>query len=163
MINVLELFKESQSLVLNLNDLENRIVSYNSKIKELEDEKTMINKRISEINSKIESITFDSSKKKEHPQYNPEWANTKKTLWALEVAGRTQSIKQIVNYISEFDEKLEDSSNRRSFYSTLSATISVKAKKSVLFKRYQEYEGAEWKYGLKEWFDSDGMPLEKYQ
>jgi hypothetical protein len=45
---------------------------------------------------------------------------------------------------------------------TLSATISVKAEKEKIFKRYFDEDYDTYLYGLKDWFDEEGKVKSQY-
>lgn len=161
MESIVELFKESQSLTIKLNEYNNSISSLQIAIKEIEDKIECSEQRLNEINEIVASINVKPSNKSE--EYNSNWSNTKKAMWALKTKGKCQTIRMIVDSLTNEDESYQDSEANRSLLSTMSGTISVKAKKKSVFCRYQDYEGGEWIYGLKDWFLDNDKVKDQYK
>ena len=166
MSKILELFKESQELMGIQNEYTNSIALYESRIKELKTELEEINERLSQINDEVKFLSQKIPSEKSGPQlqaYDSGWSNVKKAIWALRSNSKTMTIRRIVDFIAEHDSNIKHNAEaNRSLMSTMSSTISTKAKKGMVFKRYTEYEGGEWLYGLRKWFGEDGKIKQEY-
>lgn len=83
--------------------------------------------------------------------YRPNWSWTLKIKFALQKIGRCVLTREVIDKILE----LEPGLTREEIVNSISSTISTKATKGIIFKRYQPYDGSDYFVGLKEWFDGD--------
>lgn len=83
--------------------------------------------------------------------YRPNWNWTLKIKFALQKIGRCVLTREIIDKILE----LEPGLTREEIVNSISSTISTKATKGIIFKRYQPYDGSDYFVGLKEWFNGD--------
>lgn len=68
--------------------------------------------------------------------YNPKWSLIKKAKFALNLAGRPMTSKEIVDFIIDnYDSALKP--DRKRFMSSMSGTLSAKSKEGGIFTRSQ--------------------------
>jgi len=83
--------------------------------------------------------------------YRVNWNWTIKIKYALQKLNRCVLTREIIEKIIELEPTLK----RDVIINSISSTISTKASKGIIFKRYQPYSGSDYFVGLKEWFEGD--------
>jgi chromosome segregation ATPase len=156
--SISKLFEEYSEL----KDTEGNLKLQLSKIQDRLEE---ISKVMSNIDSNIsQAPTATQQSDASQPKYRSEWSNIQKAIHFLRHLNKFLTIRDIVNLIKEIENRSLDSDFDKQLVGTLSSVLSTKAKKGSLFCRYQPYEGAEWLYGLKNWWDNDRQqPIEEYR
>lgn len=83
--------------------------------------------------------------------YRVNWNWTLKIKYVLQKLNRCVLTREIIEKVLEFEPALK----REEIINSISSTISTKASKGIIFKRYQPYDGSDYFVGLKEWFNGD--------
>lgn len=91
-------------------------------------------------------------------EYRTSWSWTLKIKYALQKLNQTVTTRDIIAKILE----LEPSLKQKDIINSISSTISTKATKGIIFKRYQPYPGSDYFVGLSEWFN-DLQVLPEYK
>ena len=158
------------STIIKLSDEQKNILikTYQSRLSELEKERAEILALLQQIQSSTqEQLTSDESSAiinstASRESYKERWNWTQKVKFVLKQVGHCLTTRDILDYIMELEPTLE---NANSAINSVSGTISGKALKGIVFKRYQPYEGSENYVGLLEWWENeyDNEPMEQYQ
>lgn len=123
-------------------------------------------RRIDELTIQLNQIEIQLAEAEKHKAvaYKIDWSNIKKSRFILEKNQRCLSVRDLVNRIKELESRTNDDDYDKQLMGTMSSTLSTKANNSIIFRRYKPYDGSEWYYGLKEWWDGDSeLPRLEYQ
>lgn len=89
--------------------------------------------------------------------YHKSWSWALKARYAINRRGHCITARQILDDLA----KIDDTVVRKSM-SSISAALSTKVSNNEMFNRYVPVEDSDFYYGLKEWFDSEGNVIDKY-
>lgn len=101
---------------------------------------------------------FSNTTTERKDEYRVNWNWTLKIKYVLQKLGRCVLTREVIDKIMELEPGLK----KTEILNSISSTISTKASKGIIFKRYQPYAGSDYFVGLKEWFNGDEV-IEQYR
>ena len=158
MQTIIDLFNKFQELSNKKTELLSELTALNIKIDKINDEMIKIEDEVKHISNVVTPIQSRTD------NYNPKWTNFVKIKFILDSENKLLSAKEISDKLIACEpEGKEDPEKARAFYATISGVLSSKVKDNILFKRIREYDGGDYIYGLKEWFNDNNEPLDRYK
>jgi hypothetical protein len=116
-------------------------------LKKLEDLNAEV-KRTESVLAKL-GVPQKTSAPADASDYRSNWSWTLKIKYALKKTKRCLTSREIVEVLEGIDKDLGEGA-----INSVSGTLSTKATKKIIFDRYQPYEGADYFYGLNDWFEN---------
>lgn len=96
-------------------------------------------------------------------EYNLEWTWSEKIRFIITRENKCLKTFTVAQKLFEIEGENIPEEQREVAARSISATLSRKSQKGKTFLRYTPYDGADFFYGLKEWFISDGEVKEEYK
>lgn len=161
------LLKEKQTIFSEKIELEKMLSDCQKRMNKVDDNLRMLKDEILNLSINGDKTVLKEAEEvtgnKASASYNPKWPNAIKSKYVIGDFKRCVTIREVVNRIKELEPDYNNAEGDRTLMNGLSGLISVKARKGILFNRYKPYEGSEWYYGLKEWFNNESKPFKEYR
>jgi hypothetical protein len=127
-----------------------------NEVKDLEDLLIQLSNAAAPTSTVLPAEADSSRNRLASAEYKESWSWALKVRYVISKVGRCMPTRDVIDELKKYETFDKDPIN------SVSGTLSSKANKGLMFNKYKPY-GAEYYFGLKEWFNNDGTIKTEYE